>query len=91
MLCILIHRKIQHPNIVSVLGSVVKDRRIAIISNLVRGCNLHDLLFGSETKEDVSSPHCTGIQMTCFNLITGAICCEVVYGCADSSGSCISA
>ena len=32
-------------NIQTLLGSVVKDKKIAIISNLVRGFNLHELIF----------------------------------------------
>ena len=43
-------RMVQHPNILCMLGSVVKDKKIAIISNLVRGFNLHELIFCSSTK-----------------------------------------
>ena len=43
-------RMVQHPNILCMLGSVVTDTKIAIISTLVRGSNLHKLIFCSSTK-----------------------------------------
>ena len=43
-------RAIQHPNILCVLGSVMMERKIAIITNMVRGSNLHELIFNSSTK-----------------------------------------
>lgn len=43
-------RTVQHPNILCILGSVMKENKIAIISNLVRGSNLEELIFKSSTK-----------------------------------------
>ena len=47
MLCILL-RQIQHPNILCFLGTVVTDNSITIISNLVKGLDLHALIFDQE-------------------------------------------
>ena len=41
---------VQHPNIFGILGSVIKESKIAIISNLVKGCNLEQLIFNGSTK-----------------------------------------
>ena len=41
-------RYIQHPNILSLLGAVEEGDTILIISNLVQGPNLHDLIFSGD-------------------------------------------
>ena len=39
------YRTMQHPNILTVLGAVVSQTSLTVLTNLVRGCNLHTLIF----------------------------------------------
>ena len=45
-----LHREIQHPNILSILGVETEKDKVSIITNFVQGSNLHMLIF------DVSHP-----------------------------------
>lgn len=42
-----VYRCIQHPHILSLLGVVEESSKVMIITNLVLGPNLHDLVFSS--------------------------------------------
>ena len=42
-----IYRSVQHPNILSLLGVIIQETRLLIITNLVNGKNLHMLIFDS--------------------------------------------
>lgn len=43
-----VYRKVQHPHILTVLGTVIYDTSIIVLSNFVRGPDLQSLLFGEK-------------------------------------------
>lgn len=73
---------VQHPNILCILGSLLIDQKIAIISNLVRGSNLQHIIFSQSTKV-----YC--LFWLLFNFIidihTAVVCTEEDAICANSS------
>lgn len=54
----LFYRKLQHPNIITLLGYSFSDDEIILITNYVKGCNLDKMLFGKTTRVQVSMRPC---------------------------------
>ncbi len=46
-LCFHNYRSVHHPNMLSLLGVIIQETRLLIITNLVNGKNLHKLIFDS--------------------------------------------
>lgn len=44
-------RRVQHPNILCLMGTIVQGGSLMVITNLVRGKDLHALLFSSDAKQ----------------------------------------
>ena len=42
-----IHRTLNHPNILSLLGIITRKESVVLITNFVRGNNLHNVIFNS--------------------------------------------
>lgn len=51
VLFLLSHRQIHHPNILTFLGVIIKETAVTILCNLVKGHDLHALIFDPNHQE----------------------------------------
>ena len=42
----LLFRNLNHPNLLSLLGTVQRPHSLVLVTNYVKGCSLHNVIFG---------------------------------------------